>query len=99
MDVNKLNMESNLLSERIINSGSTPFKLWLEFEETNPWDNIENSFANIGVDTLEGRYYRINVWTFKFLETITQQDKENRYNLNRLYLTPSDLFVKELTRD
>ena len=99
MDAKKLNMESNPLSERIIENGNTSFKLWLEFEETNPWDNIENDFANIGVDTLDGRYYGINVWTFKFLETTIQLDKENGDNLNGLYLTPPDLFVKELTRD
>ncbi len=99
MDVKKLNMEWNPLSERIIEIGNTPFKLWLEFEERSPWDNIENDFTNIGVDMLDGRYYGINVWTFKFFETTIQQDEENGDNLNGLYLTPPDLFVKELTRD
>lgn len=44
-------------------------------------------------------YYGINVWTFKFLETIVKDNKENGTNLNGLYQTPPDLFVKELTRD
>ncbi|AUC17138.1 hypothetical protein BTO06_15890 [Tenacibaculum sp. SZ-18] len=76
------------------------FKLWLEFEEVEPgnWD-IENEFCNIHVDLPDGRHYGVNVWTFKFLETSIRQDIENGENLNGLYQTPPDLFVKELTRD
>ncbi len=92
-------MESSLLNEKIIEMGKIPFKLWLEFEESSPWDNIENDFANIGVNTLDGRRYGINVWTFKFLESAIKLDEENGENLNGLYLTPPDLFVKELSRD
>lgn len=99
MDIKRLNMESSPLSEKIIEIGKTPFKLWLEFEESSPWDNIENDFANIGVDTLDGRKYGINVWTYKFLESAIRLDKENGENLNGLYQTPPDLFVKELSRD
>jgi hypothetical protein len=99
MDVKSLHMESLPLSERIIEIGEIPFKLWLEFEETSPWDDIENDFANIGVDTLDGRSYGINVWTFKFLESATKQDEKNGENLSGLYQTPPDLFVKELSRD
>jgi len=75
------------------------FKLWLEFEEVDPgnWD-IENEFANIHVDLNDGRSYGINVWAFKFLESSIEHDKENGENLNGLYQTPPDLFVKELTR-
>ncbi len=76
------------------------FKLWLEFEEVDPnnWD-VENEFANIHVDLPDGRHYGINVWTFKFLESSIKQDRESGENLNGLYQTPPDLFVKELTRD
>jgi hypothetical protein len=76
------------------------FKLWLEFEEVDPdnWD-VENEFANIHVDLLDGRHYGINVWTYKFLETSFKLDVESGENLNGLYQTPPDLFVKELTRD
>mgnify|MGYP007033661812 CR=1 FL=1 len=76
------------------------FKLWLEFEEVEPgnWD-IENEFCNIHIDLPDGRHYGVNVWTFKFLETSIRQDIENGENLNGLYQTPPDLFVKELTRD
>ena len=76
------------------------FEFWLEFEEVDPenW-NIENDFANIHVDFPDGRHYGINVWTFKFLESAIKQDVESGENLNGLYKTPPDLFVKELTRD
>ncbi|WP_299184675.1 hypothetical protein [uncultured Aquimarina sp.] len=92
-------MGSNSLSEKIIKIGETAFKLWLEFEKTTPWDNIENDFANVIVDMLDGRVYGINVWTFKYLESAIKQDNENGENLNGLYQIPPDLFVKELTRD
>lgn len=98
MDVNSLNMDSNPQSEKKNKNGQAPFKLWLEFEETSPWNDLENDFANIAVDTLDGRNYGINVWTYKFLESSTKQDKENGENLDGLYQTPPDLFVKELTR-
>ncbi len=98
MDVKSLNMDSNSQSEKIIEIGQMPFKLWLEFEETSPCNDRENDFANIGVNTLDGRSYGINVWTFKYLESATKQDEENEENLNGLYQIPPDLFVKELTR-
>ena len=94
MDIKKLNNDSNPLSEKIIANGKKPFKLWLEFEVTSSWNDLENDFANISVDTLDGRKYGINVWTYKFLDTVK---KENTENGN--YLIPPDLFVKELTRD
>ncbi len=76
------------------------FKLWLEFEKVDPGNWItENEFANIRVDLPECRHYGINVWTFKFLETSLNEDKENGENLNGLYQIPPDLFVKELTRE
>ena len=76
------------------------FKLWLEFEEVDPgsWD-IENECTNIQVDTLDGRRYGINVWTFKFLETAIAYSLKENSNLNGLYIEPPDLFVKELTRE
>ena len=78
----------------------TAFKLWLEFEEADPttWDK-DNDFANIHVDLADGRHYGINVWTFQFLETAIAQDKEENSNGSGLYITPPDLFVKELTRE
>ncbi len=99
MDVKNLNMKSSLLNEKIIEIGKISFKLWLEFEESGQWENIENDFANIEVNTLDGRKYGINVWTFKFLESAIKLDEKNGENLNGLYLTPPDLFVKELSRN
>jgi hypothetical protein len=76
------------------------FKLWLEFEEVDPnnWD-IENEFCNIHVDLEDGRYYGINVWTYKYLETTINEDRKTGQNLSGLYQKPPDLFVKELTRE
>ncbi|MBV8391475.1 MAG: hypothetical protein JO080_16835 [Mucilaginibacter sp.] len=78
----------------------TEFSLWLEFEEVDPgnWD-IENDFANIQVHLKDGRLYGINVWTFKFAETAVKLDQNEGNNLDGLYFTPPDLFVKELSRD
>ncbi len=84
------------LSEKIIENGDCPFKLWLEFEETSPWNDLENDFANISVDTLDGRFYGINIWTFKYLDT-AQRDEQKEGNSN--FIIPPDLFVKTLTRD
>lgn len=74
------------------------FKLWLEFEEVDPsnWDK-ENDFANIHVDLSDGRHYGINVWTYKFLETTVKHNLQEINNLERLYIIPPDLIVKELT--
>ena len=60
---------------------------------------LKTIFSNIIVDALDGRSYGINVWTYKFLETAINTDKENEKNLNGLYLVPPDLFVKELSRN
>lgn len=99
MDVKALNSEPNPLKEKIVSIGETPFKLWLEFEETSPWDDITNDFVNIGVDTLDGRSYGINTWTYKFLERAVNYDVKNGAGGNRNYMIPPDLFVKELSRD
>ncbi len=87
------------MSEKIIEIGKRQFKLWLEFEETTPWDDVKDDFANIIVDTLDGRCYGINTWTFKFLESSIRQNEKDGENLYGLYQIPPDLFVKELTRD
>lgn len=92
-------MESNLLSGKVIQIGNTSFKLWLEFEVSSPWNDLEDDFANIGVNTLDGRRYGINVWTYKFLESAIKKDEKSGENINGLYQTPPDLFVKELTRE
>uniref|UniRef100_UPI0026136245 hypothetical protein n=1 Tax=uncultured Aquimarina sp. TaxID=575652 RepID=UPI0026136245 len=99
MDIKNLDINPYVLSEKVIENGNNSFKLWLEFEISTPWNDVENDFSNIIVDTLDGRNYGINVWTFKFLESSIKQDKENGENLNGLYQIPPDLFVKELTRN
>ena len=96
MDTKSVNKGTSILSEKIIKNGNNSFKLWLEFEETSPWDDLENDFANVCVDTLDGRRYGINVWTFKFLST-AQKEEQNEGNPS--YIIPPDLFVKELTRN
>ncbi len=95
MDIKTLNMHDNPLSDKIVSLGSTSFKLWLEFEETTPWDDVTNDFANVIVDTLDGRSYAINIWTFKFHQTALKHEANEG---NEQYLIPPDLFVNELTR-
>lgn len=98
MNTKQLTMHSNPLSQKIIKASDHSFKLWLEFEETGPWDNTENDFANIHVDLLDGRNYAINTWTFKFLASAIQQNEAHGTNLSGLYVETPDLFVKELSR-
>lgn len=96
VNIKDLNIEMKKSSERIIENGANSYKLWLEFEETSPWNNLENDFANISVDTLDGRLYGINVWTFKYLTTaIGEEQKVGNSN----FIIPPDLFVEILTRD
>lgn len=75
------------------------FKLWLEFEEVDSdnW-NTDNDFCNIHVELKDGRKYGINVWTYNFLKTAVEFDRNSGNNLNGLYTIPQDLFVNELTR-
>lgn len=76
------------------------FELWLEFEHVDFSDSdMMNEFCNIHVDLPDGRHYGISVWTYKFLNTIIEQDGKSGDNLNGSYRIPPDLFVKELTRD
>jgi hypothetical protein len=79
---------------------ATGFTLWLEFEhiDMGNWD-MENEFCNIHVELTDGRRYGLNVWTYKYLETAIDNDRQTGNNLNGLYQTPPDLFVKELTRN
>ncbi len=79
----------------------TDFILWLEFENIVLGDNwdIENQFSIVQVYFPDGRYYGLNVWTYKFLETSIKMAQQNGDNLNGQYLVPPDLFVKELTRE
>jgi hypothetical protein len=76
------------------------FHLWLEFEAVDPgnWDPA-NEAANILVTLPDGRRYGLNVWTYRFLETIIRQDQASGAHLHGLYQTPPDLFVRELTRE
>ncbi|WP_430411355.1 hypothetical protein [Kordia sp.] len=99
MNQKKATFKPNPLRDKIVKSNGVSFKLWLEFEETCNWENIENNFANVGVDTLDGRFYGINVWTYQFLQTAINYDKQNNTNINGLYQIPPDIFVEELTRD
>lgn len=80
-----------------------PFKLWLEYNpfdapepDLSEWD-MKNEFCNIGVDLFDGRYYNINVWTYKYVETAIAQDIISGENNAGSYLSPPDLLVKDLT--
>jgi len=39
------------------------------------------------------------VWTFEYFQTAIKENIHFGHNLNGEYLTPPDLFVKEMTRD
>lgn len=76
------------------------FELWLEFEHVDfSESDIEDDFCNIMVDLPDGRRYGVNVWTYKFLNTAVIENKRLGENLEGLYLSPPDLFVKELSRE
>ena len=90
MDIRKINKEDALQNQEIIDHPITPYKLWLEFEETEPWDDITNDFANIGVNTLDGRYYGINVWTKLYTQNNPTHDEDG----NQI----PDMIVDELSR-
>lgn len=89
-------MKLNSFSEKIIKTRNNSFKVWVEFEESDPWENIDCEFCNILVNTLDGRKYGINIWTYKYLTVAIEQEKKDN---NNDFLIPPDLFVKELTRD
>ena len=91
MNPEQINNEENQLSQKIIQHPETPYKLWLEFEETEPWEDITNDFANIAVDTMDGRYYGINVWTKKYSENNKVKDESGEQI--------PDLIVDRLTRE
>ncbi|WP_221412830.1 hypothetical protein [Dysgonomonas sp. HDW5A] len=81
------------------NNNQQDFKLWIEFEHVDfSGSNMKNEFCNIHVDLPDGRHYGINVWTYEYLNTAVKLDEESGENLRGLYITPPDLFVKELTR-
>ncbi|TDW52606.1 hypothetical protein EV144_1011297 [Flavobacterium sp. 270] len=75
------------------------FELWLEFEEVGDDWKIDSDFCNIHVYMKDGRKYGLNVWTYDFVKTAAEYDKNVGNNLNGLYLIPPDLLVEELTRN
>lgn len=96
MDIKRVNIHNNPLSDKVVSAGEKTFKLWLEFENTSLWEDPTNDFANIQVDLLDGRLYGIAICTFKNFQTwIDEQSKQQNVD----YEIPVDLYVKELTRD
>ena len=53
-----------------------------EVQPATSWDK-SNDFANIQVDLADGRHYGINVWTFQFLATSIDQDRNEKSNAER----------------
>ncbi len=82
------------------------FELWLEWEAIEssdvfaPWDNDdpEDDFFNMHVRLPGGRYYALNVWTYRFLERAHQENLKTGDNLGGAYLIPPDLFVARRDR-
>jgi hypothetical protein len=76
------------------------FDLWLEWEHFESWDNDdpEDDFFNMQVRLAGGRYYALNVWTFRMLERACQEDLKTGDHLGGAYLHPPDLFVARRDR-
>ena len=70
------------------------FDLWLEFEITSPWGELEHGFFDMLVTVEDGRRYVLSVWTFAFLERARRCAAEEGK-----YLLAPDLLVDRLDRE
>ena len=52
---------------KIVENGINSFKLWLEFEDSGPWDDLENDFAEriYGYIATPGGRVWFNDWEFE----------------------------------
>lgn len=91
MEIKQLKFNKNSLADKIVKNNTTLYKLWLEFEESEPWEDLDNDYANIGIDTLDGRYFGLNVWTEIYAAKNELKDEDGN-------LVP-DLIVERLTRE
>lgn len=99
MNAQKTNLQDSPRKPRIIQVGKSRFSIWLEWEEEKPLREINDDYANIIVDLLDGRAYWINVWTYEFLQTVVHSDIINQEGGKGLFVVPPDLFVKTLSRE
>lgn len=88
--------ELEALRNKVISAGKFSFKLWTEFENSRNWEDLTDDFANIEVNLMDGRRYCIALCTFKYFQTEINRESANK---KVLYHLPSDLYVKELTRE
>ena len=84
-----------------INKKAKKFKLWLEFKIWEPKadDDIENDFFNMQIELDTGETYALNVWTFKYLQTALEEQKQERGVLGTKYMVTPDLLVEKMDRD
>lgn len=77
------------------------FELYVELDEEAHDEGLtpENGFANVIVNTTDGRCYGINVWTYDFVKTAAAQNKTHNENLAGFYLTPPDLMVERISQE
>jgi len=70
----------------------------LDFETVDSDDSgdPENDFCQVAVELGDGRFYALNVWTFKFFETTTADYQQLGENLSGTYSLAPDLFVERL---
>ncbi|MDW3196529.1 MAG: hypothetical protein R8G66_29405 [Cytophagales bacterium] len=88
--------ELEALRNKVISAGDFNFKLWTEFENTGNWEDLTDDYANIEVNLMDGRRYVITLCTFKYFQTEINRESANK---EVIYQLPSDLYVKELTRE
>ncbi|MEM7369979.1 MAG: hypothetical protein AAF587_15340 [Bacteroidota bacterium] len=99
MDHQQPRLSGSPLSQQIVQTDDFRFLLWLEWEENMPHRQIEDDYADIVVDMLDGRTYWITVWTYAFLQEVVKYDIAEQEGGKGLFVVPPDLFVQTLTRE
>ena len=79
--------------------GQQAFDLWVEFEITSPWGELEHDFFTMLITVEDGRRYALSVWTFAFLDRARSHAAEAGERLGGRYLLAPDLLVERLDRE
>lgn len=78
-------------------------KIWIELENITNLDgtkpDIQNEVSNVVITLDNGDIIGLNVWSYKFLQSLIDRDSQTGENQNGIYQIPPDLLVKEISRD